>query len=68
MQKEQQRAAEFISLPKACERIGCSMSLANKLVKTDGADFVPWFWLGGRRAVSTRQLDRWLAEKHGNEK
>jgi hypothetical protein len=67
MAKREVQKAEFLSLPKACQRIGCSMSLANKLVKTEGADFPPWFWLGGRRVVSTRRLDRWLAEKHGED-
>jgi hypothetical protein len=60
------KEAEFITLPKACQRIGVSLSLANKLANTEGADFPPFFWLGGRRMVSSRQLDRWLRKKHGD--
>jgi hypothetical protein len=43
------------------------VSLANKLVGKQGVDFPQgWFRLGGRRVISTKQLDRWLAEKHGD--
>jgi predicted DNA-binding transcriptional regulator AlpA len=58
---------QFISLPKACERIGCSLSLGNRLIGKEGVDFPQgWFRLGGRRVISTKLLDKWLALKHGD--
>ena len=54
---------EFISLQKACRRVGISVQAAIKLPESE---FPPYLWLGAKRMVSRRRFEAWLAEKVGD--
>lgn len=61
--KESQPA--MITLASAGRRIGITVPTATKLLEAGDADFPPAFWIGGRRYVSRRLLEAWLAAKTG---
>jgi hypothetical protein len=54
---------EFISLQKACRRVGISVQAAVKLPE---GEFPRYLWLGTKRMVPRRRFEAWLAEKVGH--
>jgi hypothetical protein len=52
-----------ISLATACRATGISVATALKLMPHD---FPEAIWIGGKRVVSRRRFEIWLASKLGN--
>jgi hypothetical protein len=54
---------EFISLARACRRVGISVQAAVKLSEGAKGEFPPYQWLGMKRMVPRRRFEAWLSER-----
>jgi hypothetical protein len=57
----------MMTLAAACRRVGISVATAVKLLEGPEGGFPPAFCIGGRRYVSPRLPEAWLAAKTGKQ-